>query len=77
MGGNRQGQEKVTLDTVDFHSFKALNDHFEVQFFQGFIFRPYQRHLEHGVLCSSHFFLKLRSLLACGFNGIYGIHRWQ
>ena len=26
------------------------------KFFQGFIFRPYQRHLEHGGLCSSHFF---------------------
>ena len=27
-----------------FRSFEALNDAFEVQFFQGFIFTPYQRH---------------------------------
>ena len=26
------------------HLFEALNDDFEVQFFQGFIFTPYQRH---------------------------------
>ena len=29
---------------VYFHSFEALNDAFDEQFFQGFIFTPYQRH---------------------------------
>ena len=29
---------------IRFHRFKALFDAFEVQFFQGFIFTPYQRH---------------------------------
>ena len=29
---------------VDFHIFEALNGGLEVQFFQGFIFTPYQRH---------------------------------
>ena len=29
---------------VYFHSFEALNDAFDVQFFQGFIFTPYQRY---------------------------------
>ena len=35
------------LATCLFHSFEALNDAFEVQFFQGFIFTPYQRHWYH------------------------------
>ena len=29
---------------IYFHSFEALNYAFEVHFFQGFIFTPYQRH---------------------------------
>ena len=38
---------------VYFHSFEALNDAFEVQIFQGFIFTPYQRHWQHLGPCSS------------------------
>ena len=41
MGKNEYGESG---HLVYFHSFEALNDAFEVQFFQGFIFTPYQRH---------------------------------
>ena len=40
-GGN---EYMVNLVTCLFSLFEALNDAFEVQFFQGFIFTPYQRH---------------------------------
>ena len=30
----------VNLVDVNFHSFEALNDAFELQFFEGFIFTP-------------------------------------
>ena len=40
MGGNEFDESGQSY----FHSFEALNDAFEVQFFQGFIFTPYQRH---------------------------------
>ena len=36
--------EYGNLVTCRFSPFEALNDAFEVQFFQGFIFTPYQRH---------------------------------
>ena len=36
--------EKLEWSLNDFHFFKALNDCFTLQFFQGFIFRLYQRH---------------------------------
>ena len=41
--------------SLDFHRFKALFDAFEVQFFQGFIFTPYQRHWYHLGPCSLDF----------------------
>ena len=41
--------------SLDFHCFKALYDAFEVQFFQGFIFTPYQRHWYHLGPCSPDF----------------------
>ena len=37
----------TSLVYSSFHFFEALNDAFEVQFFQGFIFTPYQRHSRH------------------------------
>ena len=41
--------------SLDFHCFKALYDAFEVLFFQGFIFTPYQRHWYHLGPCSPDF----------------------
>ena len=41
MGGNECIVNPVTCL---FFTFEALNDAFEVQFFQGFIFTPYRRH---------------------------------
>ena len=41
--------------SLDFHCFKARYDAFEVQFFQGFIFTPYQRHRYHLGPCSPDF----------------------
>ena len=43
MGENEYGESGPFWPLVYFHSFEALNDAFEVQFFQGFIFTPYQR----------------------------------
>ena len=41
MGENEYGESgHLSIFTL----FEALNDAFEVQFFQGFIFTPYQRH---------------------------------
>ena len=37
-------EENEYGESGHFHSFEALNDAFEVQIFQGFIFTPYQRH---------------------------------
>ena len=34
----------LSIFTLLKHSFEALNDAFEVQFLQGFILTPYQRH---------------------------------
>ena len=42
MGENEYGESGHL--SILIHSFEALNDVFEVQFFQGFIFTPYQRH---------------------------------
>ena len=42
MGGG--GDEYGKSGLVYFYSFEALNDAFEVQIFQGFIFTAYQRH---------------------------------
>ena len=53
--------------SVYFHSFEALNDAFEVQFFQGFIFTPYQRHWYHLGPCSSDFF-KVKNCLNNAFK---------
>ena len=50
------------------HSLEALNDAFEVQFFQGLIFTPYQRHWLHVGICSSDFF-KVETLLNNAFKG--------
>ena len=44
MGGNEYGESGTFWPLVYFHPFEALNDAFEVQFFQGFIFMTYQRH---------------------------------
>ena len=44
MGENEYGESGPFWQLVYFHFFEALNNAFEVQFFQGFIFTPYQRH---------------------------------
>ena len=45
MGKNEYGESGPFWPLVYFHSFEAFNnDAFEVQFFQGFIITPYQRH---------------------------------
>ena len=40
MGENEYGESGPFWPLVYFHFFEALNDAFEVQFFQGFIFTP-------------------------------------
>ena len=56
MGGNEYGESGPFWPLVHFHSYEALNDAFEVQIFQGFIFTPYQRHWYHLGPCSSDLF---------------------
>ena len=45
-----------------FRFFEALNGAFEVQFFQGLIFTPYQRHWQHVGTCNTDFF-EVKTLL--------------
>ena len=35
---------KLEKYLIEFHCLKALNDRFELQFLESFIFKPYQRH---------------------------------
>ena len=63
MGGNEYGESGPFWRLIYFHSIEALNDAFKVQFFQGFIFTPYQRHWYHLRPCSSDFFFKVKTCL--------------
>ena len=52
---------------VYFHSFEALNDAFEVQFSQGFIFTPYQTTIPFRTM-QLRFFFKVKKLLNNAFK---------
>ena len=64
MGRNKYG---ISGHLQYFRFFEALNGAFELPFFQGFIFTPYQRHREHVGTCSSDL-KKVKSLLNDAFN---------
>ena len=58
--------------------FEALTSAFEVQFFQGFIFTPYQRHWWHEETCSSDFFKSeniVKQMLLKVWK--WGLWRWK